>query len=252
MRALLALAALAFSASTVAYADGYSAPYQTTGNAPFSWTGFYVGGNAGSARDADQRDLTLTNTLFTVTTRGPEARGGFVGLQAGYNWQSGPLVLGVETDIQGGNVKDEFGRVIDGAGDNLSARKRLDYFGTVRGRLGFALDRFLVYGTGGFAYGGINDELRVTNPAVVAFADGTKHDTGTGWVAGGGVEFALDRHLSLKVEFQHLDFGSDKISAIIVPPPGNTITSNRIEHTFDTVRLGFNWRFGEDRYAPLK
>jgi outer membrane immunogenic protein len=131
-----------------------------------------------------------------------------------------------------------------------NGEKRLDFFGTVRGRLGFAFDRFLVYGTGGFAYGGINDTLFVTDG--IASANLRKDETQTGWVAGAGAEYALDRHLSLKVEYQRIDLGSDRMSAPVVPVNGTIITSSRIDHAFDTVRVGLNYRFGEDRYAPSK
>jgi outer membrane immunogenic protein len=231
--------------SNVALADGYSAPrgYER----PFSWTGFYIGANGGYAWQADRRDLVISNNLGVTLppTSGFNASGGFGGGQVGYNWQGGPLVLGVEADIQGGSIDDKFHRLV--VGNDVRASTDLNPFGTVRGRLGFAFDRVLLYGTGGFAYGNTHDNIVVNG---VANLD--NDTTRSGWVAGGGLEYAWDRHLSLKVEYQRLDLGGERMSAPVIPPNGIIVFSNKIDHTYDTVRIGLNYRFGEDRYVPLK
>ena len=246
MRAAAAsIAALAVCIPALAYADGYPAPTQPAAYAPFSWTGFYIGANGGYAWEADRKDLVITNNLgATLPTTSLDARGGFAGGQAGYNWQTGPLVLGFEADLQGGSIDDRFHRIF--AGNDVNAFKQLDSFGTVRGRVGYAFNRVLVYGTGGFAYGNIRDTILVNSVADL-HRDGTE----TGFAAGGGLEYAIDRHFSMKVEYQHLDFGSDRLSAPVLPPNGVIIFSNRIDHTFDSVRIGLNYRFHDD-YAPLK
>jgi outer membrane immunogenic protein len=247
MRAFgIGMTALAITASS-AYADGYAGRYQGPAYAPFSWNGFYVGGNGGYAWEADQRDEVISNNLgASIKTSGFDSQGGFGGGQLGFNWQRGPVVLGVEADIQGASIDDDFHRLV--SGNDVKASTKLDDFGTVRGRLGYAFDRVLLYGTGGFAWGNTHDNIVVNG--VAHLDDDT---TRTGWAAGGGIEFAWDRHFSVKLEYQRLDLGGERMSAPVIPANGITVFSNRIDHTYDTVRIGLNYRFGEDRiYVPLK
>jgi outer membrane immunogenic protein len=243
---------LIVTTSSLAYADGMPS-YPGSGHAPFSWTGFYIGGNAGYGWADDRHDIALTNN-FGVTIRAPgvEPEGGFGGGQLGYNWQQGHLLLGVEADLQAADINDGFsGRAIDGV--DLDAHQRINYFGTVRGRVGIAFDRVLVYATGGFAYGGVRDQLFVFSPGVGLSANLHNDDTRGGSVVGGGVELALAPHWSVKAEYQHIDLGSERLTAPVLPPNGFVITSNKLENNADTVRIGLNYRFDSDRYyAPLK
>jgi outer membrane immunogenic protein len=247
MRAIIAgIAALAIGAPAAAFADGYAARGAPC-CAPFSWTGFYIGADGGYAWETDTRDIVVTNNLGASTAPFPRFRpeGGFGGGQVGYNWQSGLLVLGAEADIQGGSITDQYNRTI--GANNLNASTDLDFFGTVRGRVGLGFDRLLVYGTAGFAYGTTHDHILVNGVANM-----NDETTRSGWVAGGGIEYAWSRHVSMKIEYQHLDLGGETMSAPVIPPNGITVFSNRIDHAYDTVRVGLNYRFGEDRYVPLK
>ncbi|MFD0462321.1 outer membrane protein [Microvirga aerilata] len=149
----------------------------------FTWTGFYGGVNAGWGwRSDDEESVVLTPGPGTPGLAGtlvfPDNEdGGFTGgAQIGYNYQIGSFVVGLETDIQWADTGDDeevlftpgpgsSGVFVPGTFENNDT----DWFGTVRARVGIALDRFLIYGTGGFAY----------------------TDENTGWVVGGGVEWAL-------------------------------------------------------------
>src|SRR6185437_10872259 len=125
----------------------------------FRWTGSYFGANAGYGWAANTGDITYESTAGPDRSGGPDAAGGFGGGQIGYNWQgvfSNDFVLGVEADIQGSDVDDTWRGTTD-AGLDGSTRQSLEWFGTVRGRLGWAFDRTLIYGTGGFAYGRVKD-----------------------------------------------------------------------------------------------
>ncbi|ADP72495.1 porin [Rhodomicrobium vannielii ATCC 17100] len=159
-----------------------------------TWTGFYAGLNVGYGWNDDA-----------------DADGIIGGGQIGYNWQgafgTSPLVLGVETDIQGSDIKN----------DNDD---KLNYFGTVRGRLGYALGNSLVYATGGFAYGEF---------------DGADK-TSTGYTVGGGVEHKFTPNLSVKAEYLYTDLGDND--------------SDNAD--FNTVRVGLNYHFGATGYEPLK
>jgi len=225
---------------------------------PFSWTGFYLGANVGYAWDANHPTRIVTNNLggSTAPFDTPKADGGFFGVHAGYNLQFGRIVLGVEADAEApmpGLIHgDNCGVVVGGqcgvlVGANfIQAEKQQDYFGTVRGRVGVAFDRVLVYGSGGFAYGSIHDHVLVNGVANLQ-QDGIR----TGFAAGGGIEYALNRNLSLKLEYLRVDLGVDRLSAPVIPPNGVTVFIDRIPHDFDTVRVGFDYRFGEE-HRPLK
>src|SRR5262249_15511246 len=139
---------------------------------------------------------------------GLRPEGGFGGGQIGYNVQRGNLVFGIEADIQGSGIGDK-GFVATLAG----FKSDLDYFGTVRGRLGYALGTSLLYATGGFAYGGIRNEIDTAFP-VIAFKS---HETATGYTIGGGWEYMFSPAWSVKAEYQYINLGkNDPVSATFV------------------------------------
>src|SRR5208282_2368429 len=115
-------------------------------------------------------------------------------------------------------------------------KSEMDYFGTVRGRIGYAFDKALVYGTGGFAWG------NVTN-SVPGFS---VSETQTGWVVGGGVEYKLAPNWSGKIEYQYMDL--DASSATGAGPLGFAANNDTQVHT---VRVGLNYFVGSN-YIPLK
>ncbi len=120
--------------------------------------------------------------------------GGFGGGQIGYNYQIDRILLGFEADLQGADIggdKSVTASLSNGHYEGIAdAKSTLDYFGTVRGRIGYTFDRALIYATGGFAYGGVKDTLAVTavshgsvSPSSSVSSDGTA----TGYVVGGGL-----------------------------------------------------------------
>lgn len=166
-----------------------------------------------------------TTATTLISTSGRANVDGFVGGgQFGYNWQVSPRwVLGLEADFQGSTERGSFSV----CGSTLTcgivgeSRFKLDWFGTVRGRAGFlATDRVWIYGTGGLAYGHLRNDYTsgsLTGSLVTASTQTTR----VGWTAGGGVEGALDRHWTLRLEYLYMDLGrySDNLGT------GNTVTS---------------------------
>ncbi len=153
----------------------------------FTWTGFYVGANAGYGwGNVNANGFANVGDLD-----------GFVGGgQIGYNYQMGQFVLGLEADLQGADLS---------SGNNLGlVRVKTDYFGTVRARVGFAIDRFMPYVTGGWAYGNVKTSI----PAL-AFSNDSSH-TG-GWTVGGGIEYAITNNLIAGVEYLYVDLGEKNI-----------------------------------------
>ena len=230
-----------------------------------TWTGFYIGANGGYGWNADTKDILYTYTGgATNRGKGFEPEGGFGGGQIGYNWQGGVFgprsVMGIEADIQGADISDSFNQLpAPGAtccgnpNDIFHGTSKLDWFGTVRGRLGYAFDRTLIYATGGFAFGNIDQRITAVNPALVGpnvFTDVRKNDTRTGFVVGGGVEYAVSPAWSIKGEYQYLDFGSDSLTGTN-PLFGTPVHTNEIDNTFHTVRLGLNYHIHQG-YEPLK
>ncbi|MBT3070957.1 outer membrane beta-barrel protein [Rhodomicrobium sp. Az07] len=179
-----------------------------------SWTGFYAGINGGYGWD----------DVDAGTNFDGDFNGGFGGGQIGYNWQgASPFVIGIEADLQGSGI----------GVDGVFARNdefNLNYFGTVRGRLGYAMGNTLVYATGGFAYG----ELEYKDGAY------SKSESQTGWVLGGGLEHKFTQNISGKVEYQYLAFDDEKF--------GNYETDIGL----NTIRVGLNYHFGSTGYEPLK
>ncbi len=173
-----------------------------------NWSGLYAGANGGYGWSNRFDNLDPT--------------GAFGGGQIGYNFQRGNLVVGLEADIQGAGITDSGGGV----------KSSLDWFGSVRGRAGYAFDRTLVYATGGFGYG------QVTN---AGFAG-----TQTGWVAGGGSEYKITPVWSAKVEYQYFDLDAPASSAV---GPLGAGTGDRTQ--FSTIRAGVNYFIGGG-YDPLK
>lgn len=195
--ALVAGAGLAAPAAAADLSGRYPpAPYAAP--APVStWTGFYIGANVGYG---------WGSSAFG------SPGGAIGGLQAGYNWQFGsPFVLGVETDFQFSGIS--------------GGPYGLDYFGTIRARAGYAIDRVLVYATGGFAYGqGSLDAFGLSSSA-----------TQTGWTLGAGAEFAFDRNWSARAEYLYVDLGSATLPTVL-GPIATGLDAN-------ILRAGVNFRF---------
>jgi outer membrane immunogenic protein len=180
---------------------GQRAPY--TVNQPlnaYSWAGPYLGGNLGYQ--------------WGEVSNNPTKPAGFVGgVQAGYNFQNGPWVFGVEGDIQA-----------TGADDTFAPWKFSNpWFGTVRGRAGYALNNILFYGTAGLAFG----ELHGQN-----FTTSESHTT-AGWTAGVGAEVGFAPNWSAKLEYLFIDLSSSQFA----------ITGVSNGYSASIVRAGVNYRF---------
>jgi outer membrane immunogenic protein len=174
-----------------------------------------------------------------------QPQGGFGGGQIGYNWQAGSalgsLVLGVEADIQGAGLRDNFTSVIPLPG--VAYSQKLDWFGTVRGRVGTANGSVLRYFTAGYAYGSVNNSI--TEGGLPAFASGNRLQGG--WTIGSGVEASLGGNWTGKIEYLYLNLGNktDAFTALAVPQTVNTEIREKI------FRVGLNYRIGgTNSYVP--
>jgi outer membrane immunogenic protein len=174
------------------------------------------------------------------------------GAQAGYNWQQGTWVYGVETDLSGSGLKTSLNGGLTSAipclGDSASTTAKVDWFGTVRGRAGWTVDKFFFYGTGGLAYGHVDINGTYTSNGVTLSADTSS--VRAGWVAGAGIEYMVQPDLALTLGYQYVDLGSLGLTATS-PPAGTNLTLIANTHAaFSVVTVGFNWRFPAGPKGP--
>ncbi len=174
------------------------------------------------------------------------------GAQAGYNWQVGTFVLGVETDLQGSKIGGSKTNTSllhnDGTGFNpgtyASQQQDLDWLGTLRARAGVLVaPSLLTYVTGGLAYGKVSySSIVVSTNSGSTFAT-SESDTKTGWTVGGGIEWAIDRNWSLKGEYLYYDLGD--ITMVADPSPANPPfqIQSHIETRGSIGRVGLNYKF---------
>ena len=202
-----------------------------------NWSGLYVGVNGGYGSSENSNQLANTNVPFS----GLQPEGGFGGGQIGYNVQRGNLVFGVETDFEGANIS----KSATDAGNNKYSSD-LNWFGTVRGRLGYTVDRALVYATGGLAYGNV-DNKAIASPSGHVYE---ANKTDTGYTLGGGVEYKISQAWSLKGEYQYINLGTnDPVwNGVAYSKQSAGVVNDDAYHTF---RIGVNYFVGGG-YDPLK
>ncbi|HEX5210157.1 MAG TPA: outer membrane protein [Pseudolabrys sp.] len=210
----------------------YKAP--AVAPAPWNWSGFYVGGTLGgiwsrnSIADGPPGPLgTYFGGGGSPSSLDNNGSGVIGGLELGYNWQISNVVLGVEADLSATSVN----RTLPFFADTFSTK--LPWLSTVRGRVGFAFDRFLVYGTGGAAFANLSSTyVSAGFPFVVG-----PNSTATGWAAGGGVEYAVAGPWTVKAEYLHVGF-SDRTA--VSSSGGYNFT---FKDSADIGRVGINYKF---------
>lgn len=199
--------------------------------APYSWSGFYIGGNVGFGWSHISDAVTTANGA-TGSLSG-NTRGFLGGGQVGFNWQVvEPVVIGVEADFQGSQATAG-SRSVNGVvgATTVTGLANTPYFGTLRGRVGYAYGTLLFYGTGGVVYG--DSTLKATLSGIGAFRSSATYWS---WTAGAGIEAALGGPYSVKLEY--LFVGSPSSWPLIPGETGQTVTSGT-----NLIRAGINYRF---------
>jgi outer membrane immunogenic protein len=268
----VALTGAAAALPAVASAEGLpDRGYHSAPPPGVTWSGFYVGLNAGYAwGDADSRSKLACPDEFCAYTNpdslafigglgsGDVSGDGFTGgVQAGYNWQRGNVVFGIEADFNAldvGGTQSRSGAVPGGAEGlvaNVATSISTDWLLTVRGRLGVTLSpTVLLYATGGLAIADVEVSNKFLDNAVDVGGGANNEgassnsDVRTGWTAGGGLEWAIDRNWSIKGEYLYVDLGSVSTTAGVgaldlTPNPLDT----SVDVTAHIVRVGINYRF---------
>ena len=248
----------------------------------WTWTGYYVGGNLGYSWGEDSGPVRL-GSAFVVDTK-ISLDGVIGGIQTGYNWQVNNWVYGLELDFQGSGQKGSAsflcpggstptplvnglctrGHVGDTINDpalpaTITLNERLEWFGTVRGRIGATVTpTVLTYVTGGLAYGQVKVDTRVqgvnvfgtpgANGATFGAVDQTFGTTETkvGFVLGGGVEGVLTGNWTGRIEYLYVDLGtvSGSFATSLIAPSGGPVIASFSSHVTDhIVRVGVSYTF---------
>jgi len=263
-RGLAAIGCTVFATSVAVAADmPTKAPTALPPPAVYNWTGFYVGLNAGGAWG--QSDVVTqvngVGTFFNVlnppainangnSTVDPSGFTG--GIQAGYNWQAGGWVFGIEADFNYFGLKDsrsvtaQYTFSAPVANYTINQQVETDWLFTLRPRLGWAFNNWLLYATGGLAV----TEIKYTNTFVDGYypslQNGSVSKTQVGWTAGVGVEYAYMNSWSAKLEYLYTDFGNVSSNVPIVASTSTAITapmSNSANLKANIVRVGLNKKF---------
>jgi outer membrane immunogenic protein len=178
--------------------------------APYNWTGLYVGINGGGGWGHSDIAAPFSSGSYNTS-------GGLVGGTLGYNWQAGQAVFGIEGDIDWTHLRG------NGACAGTSCETRNDWLGTARGRIGYAFDRVMPYVTGGAAFGNIKAS---------AAGIGSASESKAGWTVGGGLEAAIAGPWTAKVEYLYVDLGR-----------GASFLGADTAFKTNIVRAGLNYRF---------
>ena len=246
MKTFLIAASAALLVSTSAYAADIVVDQAPLPVAAYDWSGAYIGVNAGGGFGKFKHPFsasipggpTVANGSIDITS------GGFLGgVQAGYNWQSGQMIYGVEADFQGSAVKAEDSLDLNIFGNGVSGElgTKVDWFGTVRARIGYTpVDRFMVYATGGLAYGHVKSYIDASAPTVPFDIHESRSKTKAGWTVGAGAEYAFTSNWTLKTEYLYTDLGK---TTLYDGDLGGFHAKLQNDVAFHTVRVGLNYKF---------
>lgn len=229
-RMLIAIAASAALVGTPALAADM--PLKAPPVPVWGWSGFYIGGDIGYGWGRSTG--TLNDGVFNAAPvpYGADPSGMIGGGFVGYNYQINQFVVGVEADWQGANLSGSGSGTYTGISYTMNTT--VSGYGSVRGRLGFALDRWLVFATGGWDWGNTQTSYATTGTSPFY----TNKFSGSGATVGAGIEYAVTRHWLARVEYRYTDLGNHSFED---PPCVCGENGNRI--TINDIRLGAAYKF---------
>ncbi|PNG24521.1 outer membrane protein [Methylocella silvestris] len=208
----------------------------------FTWTGVYIGGQIGYAWGQGSANFGDANGNFIGFSG--NGNGVIGGAHVGYNLQLNQFVVGLEGSVDGSSIgKSSSGTVFlnDGSAAGVNFHSNANVQGSIRGRVGYAWDRVLVYATGGVAFAGVNASL--STPVSYDSASTTK----VGWTVGGGVEYAVTNNWSIRAEYRYSNFGNATLYPASLAGFDNGPYVNR-KFNVNQVQVGFSYKF--DTFAP--
>jgi opacity protein-like surface antigen len=241
---IIAIVVLAGAPCAMAADVSFPAPFGSVAAPPYDWYGFYIGIHAGDARAQNTFSQTPGYQSGTI-----KSLNGFGGGQIGINNYLTEIswLVGIEADISGTSLSGST-TTTPGDGAEVGWAERLDVFGTLRGRLGYAVNNWLLYGTGGFAWSNSDftrTQLIQTQTSPLAGNTESTSPTRLGWVAGVGIEWGFFGNWTAKVEYLHLNLSDEIFNFSTVTVTGN-MTPRWVDEgrlSIDMVRVGVNYLF---------
>jgi outer membrane immunogenic protein len=218
----------------------------------FTWTGVYIGGQIGGAWGSGAlsnfNGFDPFTGAFVNTSLGGTPSGVIGGGHVGYQVQINQWVLGVEGSVDGTSLRKTAVAAFPNffGGSVLTTQTTADVQGSIRGKLGIAWDRFMIYGTGGVAFGGFNTNFQFAAPNGIVvppfFASNNFSTTRVGWTAGGGAQYAVTPNWWVFVEYRFSDFGTVRSGAFPNLPTGVFFNGQRRIQE-NQVQAGFSYKF---------
>ena len=230
----------------------------------YNWSGFYIGVNGGYAWNNSSDVAVSGSPLITISQPGavPFAVGGLrpegylVGGQVGWNYQFGAGLVGIEADFDFADINDSRNVDLPAVGPlvRTSASEKIDFFGTLRGRIGgIVSQRLLLFVTGGLAYANVKDTANINEffavPGLGRQFIASASDMRFGWTVGAGAEWAFARNWSVKGEYLYYDLGSRTITGPQTNPVGVDFGTYSFSTRGNIVKAGLNYKF--DWGAPV-
>jgi outer membrane immunogenic protein len=213
--------------------------------AAYDWTGFYVGGNIGYAFGGND-DVGLSSTEPGAGIHNLdklELNGIFGGAQIGADWQTNAIVFGAIADIEVADISDDFTKTVDtdDGPEKVHASDKIDVWGTLRGRLGWAFDRVLIYGTGGLAWANTDYKVKMSGDDDSFSAS----ETGTqlGYTVGGGLAWAIDDNWSVGAEYLYVNLGSFSVKGKVPDDEDAEVFKTQATPDFSSIKAFVNFKF---------
>jgi outer membrane immunogenic protein len=226
--------ALVFAASAADLSVKAPAPVLPISN----WQGFYIGAHGGAARlNASQYHFNEDGICFEGSSCSFTASGGIFGVQAGYNWQSRYTVYGIEGDWSWANLDNT--QTLSQLTTPALVKSRVSWLGSVRGRMGLAIEDTLLYVTGGVAFGGTRSGWAggYNSPSTVCCD--VQSGNRVGWVAGVGAEHMVTEHWTVRAEGLYYDLGREQQTFTV---PGSSYKTE-FSHEVMVARIGLNFKW---------
>jgi outer membrane immunogenic protein len=232
----------------------------STNAAAYDWTGFYIGGHAGAGWGPSTQQLTTRpgasalNIIDPIAFNGVSRLGGVGGIHAGYNWQFTPFwVVGLEGDFSLTSLnRTEWSNDLTRSGiplppgNNMRMTTDVNWMASTRGRIGYAWDRILLYATGGFAWADIDYDARFSFQVDPYNATGSSSRIRSGWVWGGGLQYAVASNWVLRAEYLHYRFeDGPSIEGVVLPqlPPSPSFVFSWGETIVQVLQIGLSYKF---------
>lgn len=257
-RLALGLLAAALAGGAVSAADMRAPVYKVPPPPPsFSWTGCYVGGNAGYIKNDSRLTASPSGDYLTAFTPAGIAAGTYAygfddadftgGVQIGCNRQYGSWVIGLDSDFNWTGISQSASAthpagILDPYNETLT--QKLAWFSTTRLKIGWAQDRWMIFAAGGLASGRVESTYQSTFSLNGGFLAGSEEKTRYGWTIGGGVEYALSQNWFLRGEYLYLDLGDFNYTSVQFGNPAPGFTWNtEVDTTAHVARLALTYRF---------